>query len=159
MDIIIMFLKLTAILLAVNFLFVLVTNTREKTIDNIVKLPKTYLIIFTIGYFIFHLPIIAYIGTNDYSRPEMILIFSIMIIMCLIMIISCINWKIEFEDEVFRYRTTIRHTILFKYSDITKIKRLKSGSVLLKANNRWLIIDQYAVGKEEFLLMVSRVIK
>jgi hypothetical protein len=75
------------------------------------------------------------------------------------MIISCINWKIEFGDEVFKYRTIFRHSIVFYYSDISRIKRLKIGSILLKTKKRWLIIDQNAVGRDEFLFKVNKVFK
>jgi hypothetical protein len=114
------------------------------------------MIISVIGYLIFHLPIYAYIKTNDYSRPDMIILFFIMIILCLLLFLACINWEIEFNDNQFKYRTFLRHIIIYKYTDVLKIKRFKSGDIFIKVKNRWLIIDQFAVGQEDFIKKVIK---
>ncbi len=130
-------------------------SNKESNKISIVKLPKTYSIIFAGLYLLFHLPIIGYIGTNNYSKKEMIVFFITVMFICLIFFISTLNWKITYDSNGFSYRTSFRRTLNYKYSDIEKIKRTKSDMVLLKTAKRWLIIDPYAVGKDNFMKMIK----
>lgn len=124
---------------------------KEKKDLKIVKLPRIYTVIFACSYLFFHLPIISYIFTNDYSQIDMIILFLFALFVSLFMFISTLNWKIFYNDDGFYYRTSFCNKLYFKYSDIKKIQRMKCGTIILKTNKKKLFIDQYAVGLDDFI--------
>lgn len=128
---------------------------KEKKDFKIVKLPKIYTVIFACSYLVFHLPIISYIYTNDYSRLDMIVLFLIALFMSLFMFISTLNWRISYNDTGFYYKTSLNHSLYYSYSDIKKVKRTKSGTIILKAGKKRLFIDQYAIGLDTFLKQIK----
>lgn len=153
---------LTTITIAViiNIIFASISNAKEKTNDNIVRLPKVYGIVGIICFLGFAALVIISLNRSQDSSPSaktVFLIFtSVFMLMCIAMSISCLNWRIKFGDETFEYRTMFRHTLRFKYSDITKVRRTKVQTILIKAKKRWLTIDPYAVGKDEFMQEMVR---
>lgn len=146
---IITLLMLFAISLIMN-ISVMVISDKKKAHRKVVALPKAYGIAGAICYIIFHFPIIAHIGTNDYSRPEMIVFFLVSIFLCFLIIIGCLNWRICYDNEMFEYRTIFRHSLRFRYSEVLKTHRNSFGA-FIKVKGRWLIIDPYATGTDEFL--------
>lgn len=143
------------IIVIINIVFESISNAKEKSNDNIVRLPKAYGIIGIVCFLGFVAMFIGCLITSEESNPVVfiifIIVFSTFMLMCCALSISYLNWRIKFGDETFEYRTMFRHTLHFKYSDITKIRRTKVETVLIKAKKRWLTIDPYAVGKDEFM--------
>lgn len=135
--------RLLIILFITNVIFAGIERLAAKTKnDNCLRLPKAYLIIGITCYVIFHLPILSYVLSSDYSRLEMIVFFTIAIFVSFILSISQINWKIQYSNAGFLYRTIFRHSLQFSYYDVKKVI-WKGGEVFIKGKNRWLIIDKY----------------
>ena len=124
---------------------------KEKTDLKIVRLPKFYTFVFAFCYVLFNIPLFAYEYDNDYSRIDMIIVFLITIFISLISFISTLNWQITYDETGFHYRTSFNRTLYYKYSDIEKVKRTKIGTILIKLKNRWLFIDPYAIGLDDFI--------
>lgn len=128
-----------------------ILNNKEKSKKNTVRLPKGGLIAAVICFATFHLPLLAYFSTNDYSRIEMIIFFMISILVCSLIIASYANWRICYTKVYFEYRTVFRKKIQYDYADIISIRRLKSWGTIIRVKKRWLVIDPYALGVDEFL--------
>ncbi len=124
---------------------------KEKTDLKIVRLPKFYTFVFAFCYVLFNVPVFAYEYYNDYSRIDMIILFLITIFISLTSFISTLNWRITYDETGFYYRTSFNHTLCYTYSDIEKVKRTKIGTILIKSKNRWLFIDPYAIGLDDFM--------
>lgn len=140
-----------AIVIVVNFIFEYISSRKEKAETNIVRLPKIYAIIGFVCFIAILALMIASILLSGDCFAWFIMLFSVFLFMCLFLVFSPLNWRIKYDDETFEYRTSFRHTLKFKYSDIIKVHRTKVGTILIKVRKRYLTIDSYADGKAEFL--------
>lgn len=150
--------KYILIFLVVNIIVGLVFkgSQNQKVKNNTVRLPKVYFVLGTFFVIYFSLPIAAYISTNDFSRPEMLIFFGVFVVLSFLMAVAQINWGVAYSDQGFTYRSMFGHKIEYTYADIQKFKRFKVGAVLIRVKGRWLLIDPYVIGFQGFIKAMNK---
>ena len=85
-----------------------------------------------------------------------ILIFSGFDALSLLLLLSA-NWRIDFDSNGFTHRNLLRISRRYSWSDVTKIRLLRSGTetdTLICAGRRHILVDSFALGRHPFLRLL-----
>lgn len=69
-----------------------------------------------------------------------------------VLLILSVNWKIEFDDNGFTYRTILRRSRRYRWCDITKI--CGTDDIFIFVGKRILTVDAAALNRRPFLRML-----
>lgn len=121
-----------------------------------VVLPRLYLWIGVVGAIVFSTALVLAVsgyGTGNawWVDAE----FSLFVLLCLYIILITVNFRIQYDENGFRYRTVFRRTRSFEYQDIVKIWR---GQYFLhiKTSSQHLFIDRKALGFHGFIEAINQ---
>lgn len=122
---------------------------------NIVKLPISELIagiVVTLFFSVILLMMVLF--PNDTGDFWVFLGFSLFMTMGIVIILSWLIWKVEYNDKVFVYRSKLGHKTTVPYSSINKVK-LTQNALLLYSNGRRYTFYKNSKGEAGFLEVLS----
>ena len=64
------------------------------------------------------------------------------------LILYALNWRIEIKEESFIFRNMFRKKREIKYSEITKLKRLKIGGYRIYIGKKSIAVDYFIKGAD-----------
>ncbi len=124
--------------------------------SNIVNLSITDLIVGIIEILFFSTCILIMIFFPNGTEALWVYIgFSLFIVSGAVIVLFCIFWRLEYNDEGFIYHNCFGHRTTVLFSSIYRIKRTRNA-VYLYANNRRYNIFTNAKGIDGFLDVLSR---
>lgn len=123
---------------------------------NIVKLPISELIAGIVGILFFSVILLMMIlFPNDSADFLVFLGFGIFMAMGIVLILSWLIWRVEYDDEVFVYHSKLGHKTTVPYSSISKIK-LTPDAIHLYVNHRRYTIYRKSKDVDGFLEILSK---
>ena len=83
------------------------------------------------------------------------------LILCLYILLRCINWKIEFRMDDFEYTSMLGKKYQYKYSEIKKLTTSLYGEVIKVGKKKIIVDGVFTIGKSEFINEVdeSRIVR
>jgi hypothetical protein len=125
---------------------------RTKIYDKDLKILRPPLLIFWIGLIEFlgcaiTILIIFFVSFNEENAVWAIGYFLVSLL-GFWLILYALNWRIEIKEESFIFRNMFRKKREIKYSEITKLKRLKIGGYRIYIGKKSIAVDYFIKGAD-----------
>jgi hypothetical protein len=127
-----------------------------KNKKNTVNISPMYLVVGITGSLFFLLCILSmWIFPNGTESLFAYIVSGLFVILGIIIILYCLLWRIEYDDESFTYRNLLGHKTIVPYSSVIRIKRKLKDVYLFTEKKRFDII-QGTIGVDDFMDMIAK---
>lgn len=131
----------------VNFILAAARNSKA-TQERVVVLPKLFFVIGLIGGGFFLIPIVVLLHNNDSSWE--IVLFLFFFLLAASICVAYLNCRITYDEDHFTAKNFWGFKRSYRYQDITLIEG--QTTVKIHIGKRIVRIDEFATGKDQFLL-------